>query len=83
MFSINLKRPTMTLALIAGLAIAGPAGAGAAVAHAGELPSSQAHTPAPPEPSAGGHPSQGAATVGGGTKTEPEAYRSPTPDSPG
>jgi hypothetical protein len=83
MFSIDLKRSPVTLALIAGLAIAGVAGAGTAVANAGDLPSSQAHTPAPPELSAGGHPSQGAATVGGGTKTEPEAYRSPTLDFPG
>lgn len=32
--------------------------------------------------SSGGHPSQGAPTVGGGTKTRPRVYRSPTPDPP-
>ena len=72
MYSVNLKRSSVTIALIAGLAVAGPAGAG-----------TQAHSPAPPELSAGGHPSQGAATVGGGTQTKPEAYRSPTPGFPG
>ena len=81
MYSLNLKRSPATLAVIAGvLAIAGPAAAGTAVSEPVDGPSSQAHSPAPPEPSAGGHPSQGAATVGGGIGTEPRTYRSPTPD---
>jgi hypothetical protein len=32
--------------------------------------------------SRGGHPSQGRPTVGGGTKSPPTRYKSPTPDPP-
>jgi hypothetical protein len=79
MFSINLKRPLLTLTVTAGLlAIAGPASVGTAVGNPENLPASQAHWLAPPKPSSGGHPSQGAPTVGGGTKSKPERYRSPT-----
>ena len=77
MLTINLKRPRLTLAVALGvLAIAGPASAGTG---AGDPPSSAAHAPVSLAPSLGGHPSQGAPTVGGGTNTDPEPYLSPTP----
>jgi hypothetical protein len=80
MFGINLKRPLLTLTVTAGLlAIAGPASVDTAVGNPESLPGSQAHWLAPPTPSSGGHPSQGAPTVGGGITSKPERYRSPTP----
>ena len=64
MLTINLKRPRLTFAVALGvLAIAGPASAGTG---AGDPPSSAAHAPVSLTPSSGGHPSQGAPTVGGG-----------------
>jgi hypothetical protein len=80
MLTINLKRPRLTLAVGLGLlAIAGPAGAGTGAGNPGDPPPSPPHAPVSLTPSAGGHPSQGAPTVGGGTTTDPEPYLSPTP----
>ena len=80
MFRISFKRPLITVAVSAGLlTAAGPASAGTAVGSPEDLPSGQAHSPAAPKPSSGGHPSQGAPTVGGGTTTKTEPYESPTP----
>ncbi len=77
MLTINLKRPRLTLAVALGLlAIAGPAGAGTG---AGDPPSRAAHAPVSLTASSGGHPSQGAPTVGGGITSEPAPYVSPTP----
>ena len=82
MFGINLKSPLTALTVTAGLlAIAGPASVGTAVGNPEKLPASQAHWLAPPKASSGGHPSQGAPTVGGGIRSKPERYRSPTPFS--
>ena len=79
MLTCKLKNPRLTLAVAVGLlAIAGPAGAGAVSGEPADTSSSQAHAPLAPTPSSGGHPSQGAPTVGGATKTAPEAYLSPT-----
>lgn len=79
MLTINLKNPRLTLAVAVGLlAIAGPAGAGPVSGAPADTSSIQAHAPVSPTPSSGGHPSQGAPTVGGATKTEPEPYMSPT-----
>lgn len=82
MFGPNRKRSLLTLALTAGLlGVAGPAGVGAAAGNEEAPASRQAHAPVSPQPSPGGHPSQGAPTVGGGITSKPEAYESPTPPS--
>ncbi len=77
MLTINHKHSRLTLAVAVGLlAVPGLAGPGPVAGKPADTSSSQAHAPVSPAPSAGGHPSQGVATVGGGT--EPEPCLSPT-----